>query len=114
MAGGPHIDLLGWRHGQSVPRELVRGNRGYRLLRPGRQGAFPPSTPRELARALQAELRRQRLEPDEIALWLVAVRRCRSVRSYPCDVGVSHVVVRVLTPDRRPLAELVLEVPLGC
>ena len=114
MAGGPHIDLLAWKHGRSASRELPPSSRGYRLLAPGVPSAFPAVTPREVARALRAELRRQGFASEETESWLVAARRCTTVRTYPCDVGLSHVVLRVLASDRRVLAELAVEVPLGC
>ncbi len=86
---GPHIDLMDWKHYRSPWRELKRmGDDAFLIpvISEADARRFPAVTKRERYRAV---LRAS--DKD----WANKARRCRTLTTEPCSVGVSRISLRV-------------------
>lgn len=90
---GPHVDLTNWKHYRSRWRELKpMGDDAFLIpvISEADARRFPAVTRREIYRAvLRASDKR----------WANEARRCRSLTTEPCGVGVSRISLRIKVKD---------------
>lgn len=117
MNEGGHVDLVDWKHGATPWLTLTRDVGGRFRAAPRAEGPlpFPPVKANDIVDAAK--------KAGADARYLELARSCASATSYPCDVGVSRIVLRVLRREKdqernahewRTVRVVYLNAPMGC
>ena len=108
---GPHVDLTNWKHYRSAWTELKRmGDDAFLIpvISEADARRFPAVTRREIYRAV---LRAS--DKD----WANKARRCRSLTTDPCSVGVSRISLRIRVKEEgrwKVINRFNFMLPMGC
>jgi hypothetical protein len=114
MGEGFHMDLVAWKHHDSVWRGMRQTNRNHFVVgaiseREAR--LFPKVSKREMAHVVETQARRGWAEAATL------VRQCASPNTYPCSVGVSSRYFRVQRQKEGvwiTVGTIEIRIPMGC
>ena len=108
---GPHIDLTDWKHYRSPWRELESAGDNMFLtatISETDASRFPSVTKAQIYRAVLKA-------GDE--LWAKETRRCQTLTSEPCSVGVSRISFRIKVKEAglwKVVNRINFMIPMGC
>jgi hypothetical protein len=113
MNGGPHIDLLGWKHYVGDWEQLVIADGGFQTAEytDADFERFPEVTTAEIVEVVKD------MPPTGDNNWAEIAAKCTSPQGFPCAVSISRITLKlVLTYTTGITVErfIIFEVPMGC
>jgi len=112
MDEGPHCDLTNWKHFTSDWRKLkvLKPNSFQITSYSTEEGKkFPSVTMEEVIEAAQQQCGES---------WAKHIKDTKSIYDYPCDVGVSRYMLKLVATDKvngkKIERMIIVKVPMGC